>query len=94
MKKVILMTAILLTACSPQRVQTATLLSSEHGRNRYQMTGYTDLGETAPNSSARHINEGLSEVCPGGVKIIKLTESPSGNAVGDFLYWETTAECK
>jgi hypothetical protein len=86
--------ACLLTACSPQRLQSAQLIGTENGRDRYHMTGFTDLYEVAPRSSVRHIEHALSDACPAGVNVISLDEKPAYNGAGDFIYWDTMAECK
>lgn len=95
-RKVAIALALLLsaTACSPQRLQSARLTDYKNGQPFYSMTGYTDLGDTAPKASVKYVEYSLSDACPAGVKIDSLHEYDSHNGLGHFLYWEAVAGCK
>jgi len=95
MKKLTLLMAVLIVAaCTPQKLQTAVFADYKNGKPFYSMTGYTDLGETAPRSSVKYIEDALSDACPTGIKIDSLHESPVRNGAGQFLYWQAVAGCK
>lgn len=85
---------VLLAACAPQRLQSVQLTEGSKGQEAYQMTGYTDLGEIAPDSSIHHIEEALSDACPIGVRVEKLRETETHNGFGSFLHWNATAVCR
>lgn len=90
----VLLSAVVLASCAPQRLQTAQFVDYDEGKPVYHMTGYTDAGDIAPNASAKYIENALSDACPGGVKIKSLEEYLSHNAVAAFLYWKAVAGCK
>lgn len=96
MKRIILISTLLLvTACSPMRLQQASIDSvDKQGRTIYRLNGYGDPEEMAPKSSTRHIEHALSDACPSGVVILTQDEIPTGSMISNFLYWSATARCK
>ncbi len=85
---------MLLSACSPQRLQSSHLAEYRGGKPYYRLTGYTDLGDYEPNASRKYIEYSLSDTCAAGVVIEFLQEYEAGNIAGKFLYWEALAGCK
>lgn len=85
---------ILVAACSPQRLQSSHLAEYREGKPYYRMTGYTDLGDDAPNASRKYVEYSLSDACPDGINIAFLQEYDAHNVAGTFLYWEALAGCK
>lgn len=85
--------SLLLTACTPSRIQTAEIVDDHDGRPIYEMTGYTGAGESASNDSVQYIQYALKKACPDGIRIISLTEQPAHNGCCQFLSWKAQAEC-
>lgn len=95
MKKFFLLMPILmmLSACAPQRLQSAQLVDYNEGRPVYALTGYTDAGDTASGASVKYIEYSLAKSCPDGIEIISMNEQESHNGCCKFLYWTAKAEC-
>ncbi len=93
MKTFKLFIVIGLAGCSPARLQSSQIIPSDNGLTRYQLTGFTDLGDTTPNSSVGYAEYSLSDACPDGINIVSVQESPARNGLGEFLSWRIVADC-
>jgi hypothetical protein len=94
-KRSLLIAALLMmTACAPARLQTAEPMGYDNGLAKYKLTGYTDLGDTAPNAALKYIEYSVSETCPDGFTVLKLDEYDAKNGFGKFLYWQAEIRCK
>lgn len=84
-----------LTACQNLPTQTANLLPSKDGKDRYSVSGVVMVGEVTDDVTKPFVEQGMQYLCPNGLIYERYREDISRKVpLSTWVQWHGVVVCR